>query len=274
MKDGLSSVLLGTAAIATCLLLLGVPDYAGAQPKSRAKRDISGIWTSYPFAGSFDPATPRGQRQKVQLTPEYEARYKASYAAVTQAEAAGKPLADNMTRCLPSGMPLTMGDVFPFEIVVSSKMIYVLPEAFDPPVRIFMDGRKIPYLDDLEPSYEGFSVGHWEGDTLVVETAGVKTSTLISGVPHSDAMRITERIRVVDHDTLANEITITDPKAFKAPWIIKKTYKDYVIPFNVKDPEKHPELRTGLEMTEYICNENNRNLPDPEGVTGASVTGG
>ena len=279
MKSALSPVLLGTGAIAACLVLLGVPGNAGAQPNHRGKRDISGIWVSPLGPGGFDPATPRGQPQKVLLTPQYDAVYKAQYAAVIHAEAAGKPLADNMSKCLPLGMPQTMGDVFPFEIVVTPKVIYVLPEAWDPPVRIFMDGRKIPDLDDLEPSYEGFSVGHWDGDTLVVETAGVKTSAQIAagpfdaGVPHSDAMRITERIKVVDDDTLSNQITITDPKAFRAPWVINKIYKDYSVPIGAKDTGKPAGHSGDLEITEYICNENNRNLPDANGVTGASVDG-
>jgi hypothetical protein len=281
MKSALSSVLLGAGAIAACLLLLGVPNNARAQPKHRAKRDISGIWESLRGLGGpggFNPATPRGQLEKVLLTSEYEARYKSQFAAVIHGDAVGKPLAGAMSKCLPLGMPQAFGDVFPFEIVLTPKVIYVLPEAWDPPVRIFMDGRKIPALDDLEPSYEGLSVGHWEGDTLVVETAGVKTSSLIGagagGVPHSDAMRITERIQVVDNDTLSNEITITDPKAFLTPWVIKKIYKDYAVPLGAKDSGKPPEHSSPIEMTEYICNENNRNLPDANGVNEAIVGGG
>ncbi len=82
------------------------------------------------------------------------------------------------------------------EIIVTEKTIYVLPEGVDPPRRIFLDGRTIPPLEDLNPSFGGLSVGRWEGDTLVVETAGMKTSTNIKGVPHSDLMRIDERIRL------------------------------------------------------------------------------
>ena len=270
MKSGRSSILRHAVAAAICLLLSAVALQAHAQPRARAKRDISGIWTSFPFSLSFDPATPFGQPQKVSLTPEYEARYRAQQLARARAAAAGKPLADGLTLCLPVGMPLAMAAGFPMEIVVTSKVIYVLPEGLDPPVRIFMDGRKIPALDDLEPTYEGFSVGHWAGDTLVVETAGVKTSTDISGVPHSNAMRITQRIRVVDDDTLANEITITDPKAFRAPWVIKKKYKDYLVPFaGATETGKHAPA----DIAEYVCNENNRNLPDANGIVGARVDG-
>ncbi len=81
--------------------------------------------------------------------------------------------------------------------------------------------------EDVEPSYEGYSVGRWEGNTLVVDTGAVKIRTTIDGVPHSEAMQIHERIRLLDDDTLEDVFTITDPKAFKAPWVITKHYKDY-----------------------------------------------
>ncbi len=275
MKNTIPPRLFGFIASAACFLLLGASNHASAQAQNRDKRDVSGIWTtsSPNIAAGFDSRTIRGQLQKVQLTPEYDAQYKAYFAEVTKAEAAGKPMADNMTRCLPSGMPLVMGDVFPFEIVGTPKVIYVLPEAFDPPRRIYMDGRKLPDLEDVEPTYEGVSVGRWEGDTLVVETIGVKTSTRISGVPHSDAMRIVERMQVVDDNTLSNEITITDPKAFKEPWVIKKLYKDYFVPFFPSTDPSKPVERRPADITEYICNENNRNQPDAKGVAGAQLSG-
>jgi hypothetical protein len=254
-----------------CALFLGAADPACAQTKLRGKRDISGPWMNFPFIINFDPAVRPGEPQRVSLTPEYEARYKASEAAIAKGEAEGKPVVDLVTKCLPIGMPGSNMAFFPMEIVPTAKVIYVLLEGVDPPRRIFIDGRPMPPLEDLDPTFEGYSVGHWEGNTLIVETAGIKTSTQIAGVPHSNALRVHERIRLLDDHTLEDQMTITDPKAFKTPWVITKQYKDYdTMPVADQSPGPHPEHRP-LVADEFVCNENNRNLPDANGVVGATM---
>ena len=277
----------GICLAAVCALLVGCaqsPDAGGSGTTGttlRGARDIAGIWVSSTFSFSFDPSVEPGQLQKVSLQPEYDARYRAYVEAIAKGETEGKPVVDNVTLCLPTGMPTTMMAFFPMEIIVTEKTIFVLPEGVDPPRRIFMDGRSIPPPDDLNPTFGGLSVGRWEGNTLVVETAGIKTSTNINGVPHSGLMRISERIRLVDDDTLEAEFTLTDPEAFKAPWVIKKQYKDYNALRALgmggrppKDPGKHPDHgEFTLVASEYICNENNRNLPDEKGVVGATLGG-
>src|SRR5438093_6440608 len=83
---------------------------------------------------------------------------------------------------------------------------------------IWMDGRKLP--DDPDPRWYGYSVGRWEGDTLVVETAGFNDKTWLGaqGQPHSDEMRTIERYRRVDHDTIQFNLTIDDPKTYTKTW--------------------------------------------------------
>ena len=98
----------------------------------------------YPFGLTFDPSIKRGDPQKVELQPEYDAPYKARLAAIAKGEAEGKPLPDSQTLCLPMGMPATMMAFFPMEIVTTKKTIYVFADGIDPPRRIFMDGRDIP----------------------------------------------------------------------------------------------------------------------------------
>ncbi len=127
---------------------------------------------------------------------------------------------DPMTYCYPAGVPRVMrlNINTPMEIVRSANQIYVLFERHPLARRIYMDGR--PHPDGFPPSYMGHSIGKWEGDTLVVDTVALHGSTWIdsAGTPHSDALRVVERFRRVDADTLEVEFLFEDPKAFTRPW--------------------------------------------------------
>ena len=111
---------------------------------------------------------------------------------------------------------------------------------------IFMDGRAHPEGDALNPTYNGHAVGHWEGETLVVDVVGFNERTWldIAGHPHTDGMRVTERYTRTDLNTLSYEATIDDPKTYTRPWTTAWT-----IPW-----------RAGQELQEYICQENNQYL--------------
>ena len=130
---------------------------------------------------------------------------------------------------------------FPWEIVYARDRILIIFEYQALLRQIFIDGRKHP--DDLEPTYMGHSIGKFEGDTLVVDTVGFNDKTWLDpmGLPHSDAMHLTERIRRVDHDTLVDEYTIDDPKAYTQPWKATRTFK----------------LKPDWQIKEYVCTENN-----------------
>jgi hypothetical protein len=264
---------LGVSAI--CLLLAGA-NSSQAGTMHRGARDISGMWEGFPLSLVFDASVKPGDPQKVVLQPEYDRSYKASLASKSQSEAAGKPAADDLTLCMPVGMPAAMSALFPMEVVATANVVYMIPEGVDPIRRIYLDGRSIPALDAVNPTFEGFSVGRWERNTLVVDTAGVKTRTKTEGVPHSEAMRIHERIRLLDDDTLEDVITVTDPIVFKEPWVITKLYKDYntITTSDTPagkgiDPGKYPNHGDAeLEPSEFVCNENNRNLPGADGIVG------
>ena len=109
--------------------------------------------------------------------------------------------------------------------------------------RIYLDERKQPAPDDLNPSYNGHSIGHWEGNVLVVDTVGMRADTpILLGVvapsgPHSDAMHISERFQSEGPDLLKIVMTVDDPKAFSKPWV------DVV----------HLHRRHGMEVMEYTC---------------------
>ena len=104
----------------------------------------------------------------------------------------------------------------PLEIVHTPQRIFMFFEYSHTFREIWMDGRAIP--GDPDPSYLGYSVGRWEGNTLVIDTVGFNDKTLINGMPHSDAAHFTERYTRPDLDTLELNMTATDPKAYTKPW--------------------------------------------------------
>ena len=135
----------------------------------------------------------------------------------------------------------------------SAGQVTIIAEWSSQTRRIFTDGRKHPV--DPDPTYQGHSIGHWEGDTLVIDTIGVRGDTVFdaTGLGHSDQMHITERMRQSSPTELEDQITVEDPVAFTHPWVITRKYK-----------RGGPDL----QIMEYICEENNRNPVGANGVTG------
>lgn len=150
---------------------------------------------------------------------------------------------DPTERCIPPGIPRTMLQPFPWEIVQARDRIVMIFEYQSLVRQIFMDGRGHP--KDWEPTYMGHSIGKFEGDTLVVDTTGFNDKTWLDpmGLPHSDALHVVERIRRVNHDTLVDDYTIDDPKAYTKPWTAQKTFV----------------LKLDWRIQEYVCAENNKN---------------
>ncbi len=133
----------------------------------------------------------------------------------------------------------------PFKIIETPGLVIVLYEAFSLYRQIFTDGRELP--KDPNPSWLGYSVGKWEGDTLVVDSIGFNDKTWLDqlGYPHSDALHVTERFHRRDLGHMELQITIHDPKMYTKPWTISED----------------PHLLADTELLEFICNENNRDLP-------------
>jgi hypothetical protein len=206
--------------------------------------DLSGIWqvTGW-FSFSSDKALPA-----------FKAPYDAIYAKRMKAFDAGAPVDDVTADCLPPGMPHIQVVPYPFELMQTPGRVTLLFEYAGQVRRIYLDGGE---PKDADPSYYGTSVGHWEGDTLVVKTTNIREDTQLdySGVPHSDALTITERFRRAGPDTLEDRITLVDPKAYAAPFTSTRVYK----------------LHRDWTIGEYVCEENNRNKTGPNGVTGFGV---
>jgi hypothetical protein len=133
---------------------------------------------------------------------------------------------DNTAKCLPPGMPAMMNMAYGMEVMQGKDRITFFSELNDALRRVYLDGRK-PNAKVLEdPTYAGYSTGHWEGDTLVVETVALRSNTFIEGfTPHSEAMTVKERIRFVGPGMLEDRITVTDPKALTMPWETVRTYR-------------------------------------------------
>jgi hypothetical protein len=174
------------------------------------------------------------------LTPEYAAQRKARQDAAREDSDAAN--------CLPPGMPGIMGQPYPMEFLLTPGQVTIVIEAYQQVRHIYTDGRPLPA--DPDPKFHGTSVGRWEGDTLVVDTIGFSPMTLLAAnTPHSGKMRIAERFRLTDPDTMTIETTVTDPEALTAPFVSTRTLR------------RHRDWT----LAEYICEENNRNSVDQNG---------
>ena len=156
------------------------------------------------------------------LTPEYMAKWQ----EISKTRVAGSYEYDLVAKCLPPGMPAMMRMDYGMEVMQNKDKITFFGELNDALRRVYLDGRKPAQkvLDD--PTYAGYSMGHWEGDTLVVDTVALRDDTFIEGfTPHSDAMTVHERIRLLEPGLLEDHITVTDPKALTKPWETVKKYR-------------------------------------------------
>ena len=213
------------------------------RPKSR--RDLSGIWISQGGIG-WTPGVPPGRGQNPPLT----ANYAKLFATHLADAAAGKPTGDPTASCLPPGMPRIMTMTYPMEITMGPDRIMIYAEWDEQVRRIFTDGR--PLQADPDPTFNGQSVGHWEGNFLLATSFGFRLETNLesSGLPKSDKAIAYERIWLADDDTLRDEFTLVDPVALVKPWTVTKTYK---------------RAPPDFEIEPYVCLENNRNPISPDG---------
>jgi hypothetical protein len=187
-----------------------------------------------PRAGAFPPGPPPGP----QLTPPYAKRF-AEWKHKFDTDGSQEP--DSVTRCLAFGMPRF--GTMPVEIIQTPGQITLILGVLHDVRRIYLDG--IGHTVGADPSFNGDSVGHWEGDTLVVETNNVRAGTMDrNGMPYSDQLTAVEKFRRVSPTRLEVETTLTDPQAFVTPFTMKRAY----VP-----------MPPGSRFEEYIC-ENNKDL--------------
>jgi hypothetical protein len=168
-----------------------------------------------------DGSTGRGPDEPL-LTPEYMAKWK----EISKSLVAGSSEYDLTAKCLPPGMPAVMSMFYGMEVMHDKDKITFFSELNDAMRRVYLDGRKPSQKALDDPTYAGYSTGHWERDTLVVDTVAIRGDTFIEGItPHSEAMTVHERIRLIEPTLLEDRITVSDPKALKKPWETVKTYR-------------------------------------------------
>ena len=197
-------------------------------PAGFSPRDLSGVWmerqNAVTFSSEEPPLMPWAEEKYKSVKPGYGPR------ATPDSE-------DPILNCQPPGVPRIMLIPFPMQVIQIPGEVIMLFE-YDHYIRhIYLNRRAHP--KELDLTWMGDSVGWWEGDTLVVDTAGLNDKTWLDqvGHPHSDALHVVERIRRVDRDTLQDNLTIDDPKAYKKPWTGRQVFK----------------LRPSWHLLEYVC---------------------
>jgi hypothetical protein len=216
-----------------------------AQPA--ATPDFSGSWERY-RAPPADPANPPPEAPpplRARYLEEWQQRRELARAA----DERGEPIATGYVHCLPDGVPSMMSGPFPLEILQGPSQMNIAQEAYSQTRRIYFDKPQAA-LDDIELGFYGRSVAKWEGETLVVDTIGIKEYVRFRDVPHTRDMRITERLRFITPDIFWDEITIEDPQILEKPWTVTFAYR----------------RMPGYELIEYVC-EDNREYADESGVT-------
>lgn len=201
-----------------------------------AEPSFAGVWLL-----EGDHSTIRTVEGKL---PPMKSEARRRYDAAVAARRKGKPIGDTVTKCLPHGLPRLLFAPYPVEILQEKRQLTFLHEAHHMPRLVYL-GEKLPALDTLDNNYMGASAGNWDGDTLVIDSAGFNDITTIdaAGVPHSEALTLNERMRLIDGgQTLEDVITVTDPETFTKPWRTRVTFR---------------RLPEGTWLREFVCTDRN-----------------
>ena len=261
----------------------GLPNLTAPTPRTADnKPDLTGLWEIYfnsiappPPAGQASPSllqdaaevpdgSPPSQLGLSPSTPPVDpnAPPRATFFDIGANIPGGPPfrpwarelreqrVADNQkdnpdANCLPMGFMQLHGHPQPRKIVQTPNLIVILYEGNSGLRQIFMDGRPLPEVnEDLQPWWYGYSVGHWEGDTLVVESAGFRDDGWLDvyGSPLTAEGRLIERWRRTDFGHLEIDVTVDDPKAYTAPFTVRVSH----------------QVMLDQELIEFVCNENEK----------------
>jgi hypothetical protein len=246
MRGNLTRLFLAVGALFvfySALCAQTADQHAASSRSSAPTVDLSGVWeanmpglkwATYSFTPDIPPMTPWGKQRYLAVKPSYGPR---SFEDSTDYV---NPTTGKDVGCLPPGVPRIYIQPFALEMIQTPGRILEYFE-FDHHIRqIFTDGRQHP--KDPELTWMGDSIGWYEGDTLVIDTVALNEKTWIDrgGLPHSDQLHVTERIRRPNHDALEITITIDDPKAYTKTWSGYRNYK----------------LEPTWNIKEFICADN------------------
>jgi hypothetical protein len=163
-------------------------------------------------------------------------------------QAKGENTQTEAANCVPPGMPQIMRMPYPIEFLFNPGRVTIAAETYSQVRRIYTDGRALP--EDPDPAFNGWSVGKWQGDTLVAETNGLNPNTsLMAGVHPTEQTRIHETFHLEKPDLMLVTTTITDPGVFTEPLVLKQAYA----------------RKRDWQIREYVCQENNRDAADELG---------
>ena len=203
-----------------------------APASAHASADLSGVWI---------PDVKDQKRQEVTNMPPWTADALAQIQHLVAEEKAGRPFLV-LSHCLPHGMPSWMLIAHnAMEVLVTPGRITMLGEGDGNRLRrIYTDGRKPP--DDPDLSLHGYSIGHWEGDTLVVDTTAIVPQAYIAiseaaGIPNNGDMHIVEHIHLVEPNVMHDDLEITAPKVLTTTWKTTRIFRRY--------PDRHFEIAEG-----------------------------
>ena len=201
--------------------------------------DLSGVWMPYPES-DVPPGTGKNaidQASRPPLTPWGQARLEASKPLLGPRAVPGEENSPSL-KCAPDGPPKLLNHPNPFEIVQTPGRVFMFFEEQHIWRTVWADGRPLP--KDPDPSYLGYAVARWEGDTFVVETVGFNDKQWADpyGNPRSEQMHLTERYRRLNHDTLEQQIIMDDPKSYTKAWV---------------SPPKLYKFEPGWEIAEWFC---------------------
>ena len=230
---------------ATLAALLTVSLLSGSARAADAP-DLSGIY----WATQYNAKIQLVGGGELPLTAAGKAAYEKNIAGLKDGS-----LTDNARKfCVPDGLPRVLATPYPFEIIQAPPGQITLIYELSHQVRMIAMDKPLPSDEDLLvlPFFNGHSVGHFDGDTLVVESAGFKENTFVdaTGAPHTDELRTVERIRKVSPTELEDVITIHDPEYYSRDWQARFVYA----------------LRTDVRIEDYVCGEPHRDLSSVVGV--------
>ena len=222
------------------------PSYPGPQGESwdsiKLLPDFGGVWAP-PLPGTKGVVQPKNE------PPSFTPAYKAKLDAFNASKAKGENTQTDHANCAPFAYPSSMG-LYPIEFLVTPGKVTIAIETDSQMQRIFTDGR--PINEDPDPSYQGYAVGHWEGDTLVSDVRGLvppPQMEIAAGAGHSDKLFITQRAHLIAPDVMEIQWTYNDSEALTKPWTVTRLF------------ERHRDW----DIQEYNCSQNNRDSADDKG---------
>jgi hypothetical protein len=219
------------------------------KPRAKAPFDLTGTWF-VDLSKGFDtwrsgPPYPKFKGASIKAFADSE-----------QAKKEGKNYHDFIGQCYPAGMPVIMTRVWPIAMIQKPTAIYMI-SGFENALRIiYLDGRKHTPDDEVVRSFNGESIGHWEGDTLVVDTRSMISDKHVidDGLPVTDTFRIVERIRLINNgQTLEDTWTLIDPNSWEGEWTSTHYWKRQD-DTDITEVECTPDLNERLPATSSKLN--------------------